>query len=111
MTTLICTYKTWPIALSICIQQFQMAEKKSNLFIATHNSQMEQSRTKWASMLAFIEDVVDHLPEWSDEGSDDPLNFTELWLNRIHECHKFNNLLNAIKNLREEVDMLKNKVR
>lgn len=72
---------------------------------------MEQSRTKWASMLAFIDDIVEHLPEWSYEGNENLLKFTELWLNRIHECHKFNNLLNAIKkNLREEVDMLENKI-
>ncbi|PWA40494.1 hypothetical protein CTI12_AA543960 [Artemisia annua] len=73
-----------------------MAEKKST-FDAIHNAQMDQSRIKWAKMLALIEDVIDHTPEWSDEGSEEPLKFTELWLSRIHEMHNFNNLLNAMK--------------
>ncbi|PWA49133.1 hypothetical protein CTI12_AA484790 [Artemisia annua] len=73
-----------------------MAKKKST-FDAVHNAQMDQSRMKWAKMMALIDDVIDHTPEWSDEGSDEPLKFTDLWLSRIHEMHKFNNLLNAIK--------------
>ncbi|PWA35243.1 hypothetical protein CTI12_AA578960 [Artemisia annua] len=88
-----------------------MAEKKST-FDAVHNAQMDQSRIKWAKMMALIDDVIDHTPEWSDEGSDEPLKFTELWLSRIHEIHKFNNLLNAMKKeVREEVDMLEYKIK
>lgn len=88
-----------------------MAGKKSTLFYAIHNSQMEETRSKWAKILSVVEDVIDHTPEWSDEGSDEPLKFTEMWVSRIHEMHKFNDLLNAMKkDLRHEVDMLEKKI-
>ncbi|PWA55331.1 hypothetical protein CTI12_AA428530 [Artemisia annua] len=88
-----------------------MAEKKST-FVAIHNSQMEQTRIKWAQMLYFVDDVIDHTPEWSNEGSEEPLKFTELWLSRIHEMHKFNDLLNGMKkDLRKEVEMLEYKIK
>ncbi|PWA70777.1 hypothetical protein CTI12_AA284350 [Artemisia annua] len=87
-----------------------MAEKKSN-FVAIHNSQMGQTRIKWAQVLSFVDDVIDHTSEWSDEVSEEPLKFTEMWLGRIHEMHKFNDLLNGKKkDLRKEVDMLEYKI-
>ncbi|PWA43510.1 hypothetical protein CTI12_AA534380 [Artemisia annua] len=88
-----------------------MAEKKSTFF-AIHNSQMEQTRIKWAQVLSFVDDVIDHTPKWSDEGSEEPLKFTELWLSRIHEMHKFNDLLNGMKkDLWKEVEMLEYKIK
>ena len=72
---------------------------------------MEETRSKWAKILSVVEDVTDHTPEWSEEGSDEPLKFTEMWVSRIHEMHKFNDLLNAMKkDLRHEVDMLEKRL-
>lgn len=57
---------------------------------------------------SFYNDVIDHTPEWSDEGSNEPKKFTALWLSRISELYKFNVLVNDIKaQLRKDVDMLK----